>query len=346
MDKIVIAVDAMGGDLAPVSTVEGALLALNENPEIELQLYGDCNQLEKALANKVYDHDRLKIIATSQIVDNSESPTAALRKKKDSSLVRGLQSVADGQAVAFVSAGSTGAVLAGGTLLVGRIEGIKRPALAVFFPTPKEPVLVLDIGANVDCKPEFLLQFGQMGSAYYQAMIGKSHPRVGLLNNGAEAGKGSRLTKESYSLLADSQLNFIGNVEARQIHSGQVDVVVCDGFAGNVILKYAEGLSGMIFSQLKQSLLSSTLSKLGALFIKKPLKKMVKQFDYKQYGGVPLLGLKGLVVKAHGSSDGLAFKNAILQCYHFGQSDGYHRIKQSLELEEGQPSEKETDNVI
>ncbi|RRD94971.1 phosphate acyltransferase PlsX [Clostridiales bacterium COT073_COT-073] len=331
MNKIRIAIDAMGGDLGPQVVVEAAVAALEEKNNLFLTIFGEEVQIQAALNGKSYDQERLQIVATTEVVSNDESPTGAIRAKKDSSLVRALYFAKEGKADAFVSAGSTGGILTGGTLILGRIKGIKRPALATFFPTRKEPILILDIGANVDSKPEYLHQFAILGKAYYNGTFPKTNIRVGLINNGAEAHKGSALTKAAYELLAaDKNLGFVGNIEPREIHSGNYDVAVCDGFTGNMILKYAEGLSSMIFSETKAAIMSNALSKLGGLFIKKSLKQMAGKFDYKKYGGAPLLGLETLVVKAHGSSDALAFKNAIYQCSRFLEADITGEIKRML----------------
>lgn len=330
-----IAVDAMGGDLGPKVVIDAVLTALQEKSNLHLTVFGDKQQIDSALEGKTYDKDRLTVVATTEVISNDESPTLAIRSKKDSSIVRALMYAKEGHADAFVSAGNTGAVLTGGTLLLGRIKGIKRPALAIFFPTKKEPILILDVGANVDCKPEYLHQFAVLGKAYYKGTFPKDNIRVGLINNGAEEHKGSQLTKEAYQLLkADKQLGFVGNIEPREIHSGDFDVAVCDGFIGNTILKYAEGLSSMIFSETKAAIMRNALSKIGGLFIKKSLKGMADKFDYKKYGGAPLLGLETLVVKAHGSSDATAFKNAIYQCSRFLEADITGEIKRILKNSE------------
>lgn len=334
MRNIKIAIDAMGGDLGPQAVIDAAVVALQERANLELMIFGKEDEIQAALSGKSYDAERLHIVAATEVISNNESPTAAIRSKKDSSLIKALYFVKEGKADALISAGSTGAVLTGGTLIIGRIKGIKRPALAIFFPTKKDPILLLDIGANVDCKPEYLHQFAILGKAYYQGTFAKTDVRVGLINNGAEEHKGSQLTKETYPLLAaDKTLGFAGNIEAREIHSGNYDVAVCDGFVGNMILKYAEGLSGMIFSEMKAAVMSNPLSKLGGLMIKKPLKNMAASFDYKKYGGAPLLGLEALVVKAHGSSDATAFKSAIDQCCRFWEADITGRIKTLLAAE-------------
>lgn len=324
-----IAVDANGGDHAPEIVIVGSLEALKENKEISIILFGNSDDINNRLQD--YDKQRLTVVDAPELILNTEQPVLAIRKKKNSSIVKGLQYVKEGKADAFVSAGSTGAVLAGGTLIVGRLPGISRPALGSFLPTSQGVSLLMDCGANVDSKPEFLHQFAKMGSSYYQAFIGKDQPSVGLLNNGAEEKKGNQLAKETYQLLkADSGIYFKGNVEGRDIASGDFDVIIADGFVGNAILKHSEGLAMMIFGKLKQTLTSTWYTKLGALLIKKSLKKMLKSFDYTEYGGAPLLGLNGLVVKAHGSSDAKAFKNAILQCKKFSDEQVNQKIKQKL----------------
>jgi len=331
MNTVKIAVDANGGDHAPDIIIDACLLALNEEQGIELTLFGNEEELKAKLAGQEYDSSRIHLIDAKEVIENTESPVLAIRRKKDSSIVKGLRSVKEGHADAFVSAGSTGAVLAGGTLIVGRIKGIERPALGSFIPTTKGVTLLMDCGANVDSKPVFLHQFAKMGSVYYSSFIGTSKPTIGLLNIGAEDGKGNQLCKDVFPLLKDdSNLNFIGNIEGRDIAEGGADVIIADGFVGNVVLKHTEGLALMLLAQIKTAVTSTWYSKIGALLIKKPLKKMLIAFDYTEYGGAPLLGLEGLVVKAHGSSDAKAFKNAILQCKTFSDEKVNDKIKQYL----------------
>ncbi|MBC7958447.1 MAG: phosphate acyltransferase PlsX, partial [Vallitaleaceae bacterium] len=320
MNYLRVAVDAMGGDHAPNSVITGCVDAINAEKSIQVCLVGKQAVIEAELKKHTYNKDQIVIVNADEVIENCESPVMAIRKKKDSSIVVGLKLVKEQQAEAFVSAGSTGAVLAGGTIIVGRIKGIERPALASLIPNEKGFTLLLDCGANVDCKPTQLVQFAQMGTIYYESFLGKKAPTVGLVNIGEEEEKGNLLTKETYALLKeDPSINFAGNIEARDIPSGHIDVVVCDGFVGNVILKYTEGLSMSLFGMIKKSLLSSTVSKIGALLIKGSLKKMMKTLDYTEHGGAPLLGLNGLVVKTHGSSDAKAIKNTILQCNKFYQ---------------------------
>ena len=331
MDQVSIAVDAMGGDHAPEIVVNAAVMALEQEENIILTLFGNEDMIKDKLAGQNYDHKRLHIINATETIENNESPVLAIRRKKESSIVKGLRYVKEGHADAFVSAGSTGAVLAGGTLIIGRIKGIERPALGSFIPTQKGVTLLMDCGANVDSKAVFLHQFAKMGLSYSQSFTGKSQPTIGLLNVGEEEKKGNNLTKEAYALLKqDSTLNFIGNIEGRDIALGEADVIIADGFTGNLILKHTEGLAMFLLSQIKQAIKSTWYSKIGALLIKRPLKKMLKSFDYTEYGGAPFLGLEGLVVKAHGSSDAKAFKNAILQCKKFSDENVNEKIKQQL----------------
>ncbi len=331
MKQVSIAVDAMGGDHAPDIVVDAAIMAMEQEPNIILTLFGNEAMINDKLNGRSYDQNRLHIINATENIDNNESPVLAIRRKKDSPIVKGLRYVKEGHADAFVSAGSTGAVLAGGTLIIGRIKGIERPALGSFIPTANGVTLLMDCGANVDSKPMYLYQFAKMGSSYSQSFTGKSKPTIGLLNVGDEEKKGNSLTKETYALLKqDTSLNFIGNIEGRDIALGKADVIIADGFTGNLILKHTEGLAMFLLTQIKQAITSTWYSKIGALLIKGPLKKMLKSFDYTEYGGAPLLGLEGLVVKAHGSSDAKAFKNAILQCKTFSDEDVNKKIKQQL----------------
>lgn len=331
MELTKIAVDAMGGDDAPGAMVAGAVWALKEHQGIKIILIGDQVQIQELLDKENYDKDRLEIVHAEEVISNEESPVLAIRRKKKSSLVIALNLVKEKKADALVSAGATGAVLAGGTLVVGRIKGIERPALGTFLPTRKGMTLLMDAGANVDCKPHFLHQFAKMGSVYYEAFMNVSNPTVALVNNGAEEKKGNALVKETFPILKeDAQLNFTGNIEAREIPAGQAHVIVCDGFVGNVILKLTEGLASALLGMIKEAIMSTTKSKIGGLLIKGAMKGLTKRLDYTEYGGAPLLGLESLVVKAHGSSDAKAFKNAILQCKTFADKKVNEKIKQQL----------------
>lgn len=317
-----IAIDAMGGDHAPNAVLEGVKLVLPELKEgVELALYGDETVLQKGLAELSVHDARVKIVATSQVIGCDEQPTLAIRKKKDSSMVRAVEAVAEGAADCVLSAGSTGALLTGATLIIKRLKGVKRPALAIVMPTADSCALLLDCGANTDCKSEYLVQFALMGSAYMKRVIGVENPRVGLLNNGAEEEKGNELTKETHRLLKTAPIRFTGNCEARDVLGGEFDVIVCDGFDGNVVLKGTEGTAGLIMDLLKQALMSSLRTKIGALICKPAFKILKKKLDYTEYGGAPLLGVNGGVIKAHGSSNGKAFRSAILQAVKLVSSD-------------------------
>lgn len=313
---MIIAIDAMGGDFAPKAVVEGALLALQETGEdVCLSLYGDETQIRACLEGQSYDGGRLKIVPCTEVISCEEAPAAAVRQKKDSSMVRAAQAVAQGEADCFLSGGSSGAVLTAGTLIIRRIKGIQRPALATLIPNMQGGyTMLVDSGANADCKSAYLVQFAHMGAAYMQRVMGVEDPRIGLLNNGAEAEKGNELTKETYALLEQEPgIRFAGNAEARELMSGDFDVLVADGFSGNVLLKGTEGAAKAITAMLKTELMGTLRGMLGGAIAKPAFAALKKRMDYKEVGGAPLLGVNGGVIKAHGSSDGRAFKNAILQ---------------------------------
>jgi len=314
--NLTIAVDAMGCDLGPSVVVDGALQALEIYPSVKLILVGQEDVIRYELA-KHKESKQISILHAPEIITPDEVPTTAIRRKKDSSLVMGLGSVKEGKASGFVSAGSTGALLTGATVIVGRKKGVERPALGTPIPTAKGFTLLLDCGANMDCKPSYLVQFGEIGSEYMKRALGVVNPKVGLINVGTEDEKGNAATKEAFSLLKESGLNFVGNIEGREIPNGVVDVAVCDGFVGNVMLKFMEGLSKTLMGMIKEELMSSTISKIGALLAKGAFGNVKKRFDYREVGGAPFLGLNSLVVKAHGSSDAFAMKNAIIKCIDF-----------------------------
>ena len=317
-ERIRIALDAMGGDNAPDAIVEGALLAMKESPDIEIIFVGRQAVIEKALAGRTFDSSRVRIVNATEVIEMAESPVAAVRTKKDSSIVKGMRMVRDGEADAFAGAGSSGAMLVSGQFIVGRIKGIARPPFASLMPTQKGLSLMLDCGANVDCRPEHLLEFARIGAIYMENIHGVANPKVGIINIGAEEEKGNALVKETFPMLKeDPNLNFIGSVEARDIPFGGCDVLVCDGFAGNIVLKMYEGTAAMLLSEVKGALTSTLLSKIGALLIKGALKKTLSTFNASRYGGAPLLGLKGLVVKMHGSAKAVDVKYSILQCADF-----------------------------
>ena len=309
-----IFVDAMGGDFAPQAPVEGAVEALRRYPNIEITLAGDLKQVEPLLKDCDDVRGRITLLDAPEVITNHESPVMGVRTKKNSATVQGMLQLKEKQADGFVSAGSTGAVLAGGMFRLGRIEGVERPALAPLLPNGKGYFLLIDCGANVDCKPEYLQQFGVMGDAYMKGVMGLEKPRVGLINIGAESEKGNALVKAVYPLMEQAGYHFIGNVEARDITGDQADVLVCDGFSGNLILKFMEGVSGTLMGMIKKELMADTRSKIGALISKPAFKRVKKAMDYTEVGGAPLLGVQGAVVKAHGSSNAHAFSCAIGQC--------------------------------
>lgn len=330
--KVVVALDAMGGDYAPVETVKGAIEAVKENPDIKVILVGKEEEINSELAGYTYDKENIGVVNATEVIDMGEVPTKAVREKKDSSLVVAMRLVRDEKADAVVSAGSTGAILVGGQLVVGRIKGIKRPALAPFLPSEKGFSLLIDCGANVDARPEHLVQFAQMGTVYFENVMGKKNPTVGIVNIGTEEEKGNQLVKETYPMLRDCKgINFIGSVEAREIAKGGTDILVCEAFVGNVILKFFEGVALTFLGCIKKGLMASLRTKLGALMIKPALKGLLKTFDVSSQGGAPLLGLKGLVVKAHGNSKSSEIKTAIGQCITFKENSINDKIKEMIQ---------------
>jgi len=308
-----IAVDVMGSDLGPAVVIEGAIQASREFPGVKLTLVGPEDTIRKELGDR-FDPAIFEILHAPEIIGFDEQPTVAIKQKKNSSMVMGLKHLKSGGAQGFVSAGSTGALLVGVFAFAKRRPGISRPALCALLPTKKGFTLLLDCGANAEVKPSYLQQFGELGAEYMQNCMGIKNPRVGLINIGTEKEKGTPLYHEAYGLLENSSLNFVGNIEGRSVPSGEVDVAVCDGFVGNVVLKLTEGLSKTLMGMIKEELMASTISKIGALLAKGAFDKLRKRFDYREVGGAPFLGLESLVVKAHGSSDALAIKNAIRQC--------------------------------
>ena len=291
---IKIAVDAMGGDNAPSEIVKGAVEAVSERPDITVCLTGQEDIIKKELEKYTYKKEQIEIVPASEVIETGEPPVNAIRKKKDSSIVVGMNLVKRGEADGFVSAGSSGAILVGGQVIVGRIKGVERPPLAPLIPTEKGFSLLIDCGANVDARPSHLVQFAQMGSIYMEHVMGVKRPRVAIVNIGAEEEKGNALVKETFPLLKECPgINFIGSIEAREIPHGGADVIVCEAFVGNVILKLYEGVGATMISMIKKGMMSSLRSKIGALLIKPALKSTLKSFDASQYGGAPLLGLKG-----------------------------------------------------
>ncbi len=329
-----VVVDAMGGDNAPQEIVKGAVQAVNHYENIHVILTGIRDVVEQELKKYSYPADRIEVVHTSMVIETAEPPVAAIRTKKDSSIVVGMTMVRQGEADAFVSAGSSGAVLVGGQVIVGRIKGIERPALAPLIPTQKGVSLLIDCGANVDARPSHLVQFARMGSVYMENVLGVKNPRVGIVNIGAEEEKGNALVKETFPLLKQcGDIHFIGSIEARDIPSGVCDVIVCEAFTGNVILKLYEGVGGTLIRMIKASMMQNLRTKIGALLVKPALKDTLKSFDASEYGGAPLLGLKGLVVKTHGSSTAKEVEHSIYQCVQFSEQEINEKIKEHIIIE-------------
>ncbi|MBQ7973214.1 MAG: phosphate acyltransferase PlsX [Lachnospiraceae bacterium] len=330
-EKIRVAVDAMGGDYAPLEIVKGAVEAVAENSSVVISLVGKEDAVKAELAKYDYPKDQIEIVNATEVIEMAEPPVMAIRKKKDSSIVKGMMLVKEENCDAFVSCGSTGAVLVGGQVLVGRIPGVERPPLAPLIPTVDGMALLIDCGANVDAKPSNLLQFAKMGSIYMKNIMGVENPKVGIVNIGAEEEKGNALVKEAFPLLkACPDINFVGSVEAREIPYGAVDVIVCDAFVGNVILKLYEGVGGALVKVIKNSMMETTRGKIGGALVKPGMKKVMKKFSASEYGGAPLLGLKGLVVKSHGNSTAVEVKASILNCIEFKKNDINGKISESL----------------
>lgn len=330
-----IALDAMGGDNAPSEIIKGAMEAIKMESAMKVFLVGKEEIIAKELSNYQYNKKQVEIVPASEVIETAEPPVNAIRKKKDSSIVIGMKMVKEGKADAFVSAGSTGAVLVGGQVIVGRIKGVERPPLAPLIPTEKGVTLLIDCGANVDARPSHLVQFAKMGSIYMEHVVGVKNPKVGIVNIGAEEEKGNALVKETFPLLKEEkELNFIGSVEAREIPHGQADVVVCEAFAGNIILKLYEGVGSVLVDKIKEGMMSTLRSKIGALLAKPALKATLKKFDASEYGGAPLLGLNGLVVKTHGSSKAKEVRNTLLQCVTFKQQRINEKIRESIQAAE------------
>ena len=328
-----VVLDAMGGDNAPGEIIAGVIDALKEADDVIVYLVGKEDVIASELSKYSYDEKRIEVVHASEVIEMAEPPVMAVRRKKDSSIVKALHLVKDGTCDAFVSAGSSGAILVGGQLIVGRIPGVERAPLAPIIPTEKGASLLIDCGANVDARAEQLVQFARMGSIYAENALGIDKPRVGIVNIGAEEEKGNALVKETIPLLKEcDDINFTGCVESRDIPFGAADVIVCEAFTGNAILKLYEGEATFILKALKRAMLSNMRSKLGALLLKPALKEVLKDFDVKQYGGAPLLGLNGLVVKTHGSAEAVEVRNSILQCRTFKAQHINEKIKEKMKL--------------
>lgn len=333
-----IIIDGMGGDNAPGEIVKGVVDTLNIISD-EIVIVGDENAIKAELkkCRGKYPEGRLTVVHASEVISNDDAPVRAIRAKKDSSMVVGINMVKNGEGDIFISAGNTGALMAGGLFILGRIQGIDRPAIACTYPIlmADHPAIIVDAGANSECKPNNLLEFGVMGSIYMEKVIGISNPRVGLVNIGTEEAKGSTLTKAAYDLISKSSVNFVGNVEARELPAGVCDVIVCDGFVGNVILKLSEGLAWNILKLLKKKFTDGGRAKMGALMLSGKFKELKGEFDYSEYGGAPILGVKGSIVKMHGSSNANAVKNTILKAIPYVNNNVVQIIQNSVEeLEE------------
>ena len=330
-----IILDGMGGDNAPSAIVEGAVLASKEINH-EIVIIGQEELINQELKKYKYNNEKITVADAREVITNDEAPVRAVRSKKDSSIVKGINMIKQGEGDIFISAGSTGALLSGGLFILGRIQGIDRPALASIYPiVGGEPSLLVDAGANAECKPNNLLEFGIMGNIYMEKVIGRPSPRVGLVNIGTEAAKGSTLTKAAYELLEQSNMNFVGNVEAREVPKSACDVIVCDGFTGNVVLKLTEGLAWNILQVIKRKFTDGVKAKLGAALLIDKLGELKKEFDYSEYGGARILGIKGPIVKMHGSSNANAVKNTILKGIPFVEENVVETIQNSvLEIEE------------
>ncbi len=326
-----VALDAMGGDNAPAEIVRGAVDAISGRDDIKIFLVGQEDVVAKELSQYSFPKERIEVVDAPEVIEMAEPPVEAIRKKKQSSIVVGMNMVKNREADAFVSAGSSGAILVGGQVIVGRIKGIQRPPLAPLIPTEKGVSLLIDCGANVDARADHLVQFAKMGSIYMEHILGVKKPKVAIVNIGAEDEKGNALVKETLPMLREcTGINFVGSIEARDIPKGDVDVIVCEAFVGNVILKLYEGLSSTLVGVIKKGLMSTLKSKIGAALALPALKKTLKAFDASEYGGAPLLGLTGLVVKTHGSSKAKEITNAIYQCVAFKENAINDKIKENI----------------
>ena len=334
-EKTIVAVDAMGGDNAPGEIVKGAVEAILASEQVIVKLVGKEEVVKEELAKYEYDKERIEVVNATEVILTEEPPVKAIKSKKDSSIVVAMNMVKKGEADAFVSAGSSGAILVGGQTIVGRIKGIRRSPLAPLIPREGGVSLLIDCGANVDARPSHLVQFAKMGSVYMENVMGVDKPRVAIVNIGAEEEKGNALVKETMPLLKECEdINFVGSIESREIPHGGADVIVCEAFVGNVILKLYEGLAGVLIKKIKGGLMSTLKSKIGAALALPALKNTLKSFDTSEHGGAPLLGLNGLVVKTHGSSKAIEVSNSIIQCVTFKEQKINDKIRERIQVNE------------
>lgn len=336
-----IALDAMGGDNAPLETIKGAVATLEEVSELELVLVGKKEVIEAELSKYKYNKEKIEIVDAREIIEMTDEPVVAVKSKKDSSMNRTLELVKDGTVSASVSAGNTGALITASQLKLKRIKGVLRPAIATMFPNKKGHMLMLDVGATADCKPEFLNQYAMMGSKYMEILLGRKNSKVGLLNIGTEEGKGNEVTREAYNLLKENKsINFVGNVESTEVMNGNIDVVVTDGFTGNMVLKTAEGIGKFILDVIKTEVSKSFIYKLGALLLMPALKVVKSKMDSSEYGGAIFLGLNGISIKAHGNSDAVAIKNAIKVAEKFAKLNFVEEMKKVIDIDNTEVEEK------
>ncbi|MGE9941189.1 phosphate acyltransferase PlsX [Bariatricus sp. SGI.161] len=329
-----VVLDAMGGDNAPKEMVKGAVEAVSKEAGLKVILVGREEEITSELSSYNYKKEQIEVVNATEVIETAEPPVNAIRRKKDSSIVVGMKMVKKGEADAFVSAGSSGAILVGGQTIVGRLKGVERPPLAPLIPTEKGVSLLIDCGANVDARPSHLIQFAKMGSIYMEHIVGIKNPKVAIVNIGAEEEKGNALVKETFPLLKETKgINFTGSIEAREIPHGQADVIVCEAFTGNVILKLTEGLASTLVGKIKEGMMSTLRSKIGALLVKPALKATLKEFDASEYGGAPLLGLNGLVVKTHGSAKAKEVSNTLIQCVTFKNQKINEKIKECIQTD-------------
>ena len=329
-----VVLDAMGGDNAPKEMVKGAVEAVSKEAGLKVILVGREEEITSELSSYNYKKEQIEVVNATVVIETAEPPVNAIRRKKDSSIVVGMKMVKKGEADAFVSAGSSGAILVGGQTIVGRLKGVERPPLAPLIPTEKGVSLLIDCGANVDARPSHLVQFAKMGSIYMEHIVGIKNPKVAIVNIGAEEEKGNALVKETFPLLKETKgINFTGSIEAREIPHGQADVIVCEAFTGNVILKLTEGLASTLVGKIKEGMMSTLRSKIGALLVKPALKATLKEFDASEYGGAPLLGLNGLVVKTHGSAKAKEVSNTLIQCVTFKNQKINEKIKECIQTD-------------